>query len=117
MLLEFSVANFLSFRDKQTLSMSAAPRLRKKGNAFAAPVDGERLPDLLKVAVIYGPNASGKSNFLKALGVVDRIARKTSEVSDRPLPVTPFKFDKLLLEEPSVFLISNQPPQAHAMSY
>jgi len=103
MLLEFSVANFLSFRDKQTLSMSAAPRLRKKGNAFAAPVDGERLPDLLKVAVVYGPNASGKSNFLKALGVVDRIAHKTSEVSERPLPVTPFKFDNALLKEPSVF--------------
>lgn len=103
MLLEFSVTNFLSFRDRQTLSMCASPRLRKKGNAFAAPVNGERLPNLLKVAVIYGPNASGKSNFLKAIGIVDRIARKASEVAEHPLPVTPFKFDKSLLTEPSVF--------------
>ena len=103
MLLEFSVSNFLSFRDRQTFSMAAVPRLRKKGNAFAAPVDGEKLPDLLKVAVIYGPNASGKSNFLIALGMVDRIARRAGEVSDQHLPVSPFKFDKSLLTEPSVF--------------
>ena len=103
MLLEFSVSNYLSFRDRQTFSMVAAPRLRKKENAFPAPVDGEKLPDLLKVAVIYGPNASGKSNFLKALGVVDRIARRAADGSDQSLPVTPFKFDKELLVEPSVF--------------
>lgn len=83
--------------------MAAAPRLRKKANAFAAPVDGEKLPDLLKVAVIYGPNASGKSNFLKALGLVDWIANRAGESTDQHLPVTPFKFDKSLLTEPSVF--------------
>lgn len=103
MLIEFSVSNYLSFRDRQTFSMVAAPRLRKKENVFPAPVNGEKLPDLLKVAVIYGPNASGKSNFLKALGLVDRIARSVGDNSDLSLPVTPFKFDKELLEEPSVF--------------
>lgn len=103
MLLEFSVSNFLSFRDRQTFSMAAAPRLRKKENTFAAPVDGEKLPDLLKVAVIYGPNASGKSNFLKALGMISRVASRAGEVSDLQLPVSPFKFDKSLLTEPSVF--------------
>ena len=103
MLLEFSVSNFLSFRDRQTFSMAAAPRLRKRENVFAAPVDGEKLPDLLKVAVIYGPNASGKSNFLTALALVDRIANRAADGSDQHLPVTPFKFDKSLLTEPSIF--------------
>lgn len=103
MLLEFSVSNFLSFRDKQTFSMAAAPRLRKKENAFAAPVDGEKLPKLLKAAVIYGPNASGKSNFLTALSLVNRIANKAGDGLDPYLPITPFKFDKSLLAEPSIF--------------
>lgn len=103
MLLEFSVSNFLSFRDRQTFSMAAAPRLRKRENTFAAPVDGEKLPNLLKVAVIYGPNASGKSNFLTALGLIDRIANRAGDGSEPYLPVTPFKFDKPLLIEPSIF--------------
>ena len=103
MLIEFSVSNFLSFRDRQTFLMTAAPRLRKKANTFPAPVDGEKLPDLLKVAVIYGPNAGGKSNFLKALGLVALIASRSGDSSNKPLPVTPFKFDKSLLAEPSVF--------------
>lgn len=103
MLLEFSVSNFLSFRDRQTFSMAAAPRLRKRENAFAAPVDGEKLPNLLKAAVIYGPNASGKSNFLTALGLVARIANRAGDGSDQHLPVTPFKFDQSLLTEPGIF--------------
>jgi predicted ATPase len=103
MLLEFSVSNYLSFRERQTFSMSAAPRMRKKENTFPAPVDGEKLPDLLKVAVMYGPNASGKSNFLKALGVVTGIARNAGDNSNRSLPIAPFKFDQALLSEPSVF--------------
>lgn len=52
MLIEFSVSNFRSFRERQTLSMVAAPGLGKEGNVFAAPVDGEELPDLLKVAAV-----------------------------------------------------------------
>ena len=62
MLIEFSVSNFRSFRDRQTLSMVAAPRLRKKDNVISPKVKGETLPDLLKVAAVYGPNASGKIN-------------------------------------------------------
>lgn len=103
MLIEFSVSNYLSFRDRQSFSMVAAPRIRKKGNTFPAPVDGEKLPDLLKVAVIYGPNASGKSNFLKALGLVDLIARRSGDSSEQSLPVAPFKFDIELITQPSIF--------------
>lgn len=111
MLIEFSVSNFLSFRDKQTFSMVAAPRLRKKGNTFKAPVVGERFPDLLKVAAIYGPNASGKSNLTTAMRVFgDLIRRATSEDNDG-LPVKPFRFDPALRDTPSEFevhFIQNQ---------
>lgn len=103
MLIEFSVSNFRSFREKQTLSMVAAPRLRKRENVFKPELTGEAFPDLLKVAVIYGPNASGKSNLLKALDVIGRIANLAPTNSDAPLPVTPFCFDPELADKPSLF--------------
>lgn len=103
MLIEFSVTNFRSFRERQTLSMVAASRLRKKENTFLVSTPGEKLPSLLKVAVIYGPNASGKSNLLKALAVIDDVANREPKVSSLPLPVAPFVFDPVLADKPSEF--------------
>jgi AAA15 family ATPase/GTPase len=103
MLIEFSVSNFRSFRERQTLSMVAAPRLRKRENVFKPELTGEKFPDLLKVAVIYGPNASGKSNLLKALDVVRQIAYREPSTRDVPLPIAPFRFDASLADQPSVF--------------
>ncbi|MCX7256503.1 MAG: ATP-binding protein [Polaromonas sp.] len=103
MLIEFSVTNFRSFRERQTLSMVAAPRLRKRENVFKPESAGEKFPDLLKVAVIYGPNASGKSNLLKALDVVRRMAKREPSTRNIPLPIAPFQFDPALADQPSVF--------------
>lgn len=103
MLIEFSVTNFRSFRERQTLSMVAAPRLRKRENVFKPESAGEKFPDLLKVAVIYGPNASGKSNLLKALSVVRAIVLREPSPRDVPLPISPFRFDSALVDQPSVF--------------
>ncbi|MDR6606631.1 ATP-binding protein [Pseudomonas synxantha] len=101
MLIEFSVSNYRSFRDKQTLSMAATPRLSKTRNTFT-PSSAEKLPDLLKVAAIYGPNASGKSSLVRAMGVVGRLLA-TPKASDEPLSVSPFRFDCTLKNAPSVF--------------
>ena len=79
MLIEFSISNFRSFREKQTFSMVAAPRLKKGDNVFKPVVKGEKLPDLLKIAAIYGPNASGKSNLIKAFDIVSTIAKTTTQ--------------------------------------
>jgi len=103
MLIEFSVCNFRSFRERQTLSMVAASRLRKKENTFRVSTPGEILPPLLKVAVIYGPNASGKSNLLKALATIGYVANREPKVSSLPLPVAPFVFDPALADKPSEF--------------
>jgi len=101
MLIEFSVSNFRSFRDKQTFSMVAAPRLKKRGNVFKPDVKGEKLPDLLKVAAIYGPNASGKSNLIKALNIVREIVHRKPSSQFNPFPVAPFRFDPELAGQPS----------------
>ena len=103
MLIEFSVTNFRSFRERQTLSMVAAPRLRKRENVFKPESLGEKFPDLLKVAVIYGPNASGKSNLLKALDVVSSMAFREPSTRNIPLPISPFRFDAALADQPSMF--------------
>ncbi len=103
MLIEFSVSNFRSFRARQTLSMVAAPRLRKKNNLFQPDVVGEKFPPLLKVAAIYGANASGKSSLLKAIEILSRICNRKPSVQDDPLPVSPFRFDSALRNEPSRF--------------
>jgi len=103
MLIEFSVSNFRSFREKQTFSLVAAPRLKKKDCVFKPDVAGEKLPDLLKVAAIYGPNASGKSNLLQALEMAQTIAKLTPTVETRKLPVSPFRFDGKFADQPSKF--------------
>jgi uncharacterized protein len=68
MLIEFSVGNYRSFKDKITFSMVAANLVSQdksldSNNVFA--VDGEL--SLVKSAAIYGANASGKSNLAKAV--------------------------------------------------
>lgn len=103
MLIEFSVSNFRSFRERQTLSMVAAPRLKRRENVFKPTLSGEKFPSLLKVAVIYGPNASGKSNLLRALDTITTIARREPTARDTPLPVAPFRFDAELAMSPSEF--------------
>ena len=68
MLIEFSVGNYRSFKEKVTFSMVAANVVAKDkklddSNVFAVDDDLR----LLKSAAIYGANASGKSNLAKAL--------------------------------------------------
>lgn len=82
--------------------MVAASRLGNKQNTFIPSVEGEKLPPLLKVAAIYGPNASGKSNLVLALDTFLRITTPTSN-TDTPLPISPFRFDPNLAEKPSEF--------------
>src|ERR1041385_3994483 len=70
MLIEFTVGNFRSIAKKVTLSMIAAP-IRSGSHATNLDTDNIiRINDklsLLKSVVIYGANASGKSNILSAL--------------------------------------------------
>lgn len=103
MLIEFSVSNFKSFRTRQTLSMVASPRLGKRENVISPDVEGEKLPKLLKVAAIYGPNASGKSSLLSAIDFVRDVATKALHRPDKTLTASPFRFDANLEDEPSNF--------------
>lgn len=67
MLIEFTIENYLSFKDETTFSMLADKSISKdhENNKFLEPVSKKF--ELLKSAIIYGANASGKSNLLKSL--------------------------------------------------
>lgn len=82
--------------------MVASPRLGRKQNVFDPEVAGERFPKLLKVAAIYGPNASGKSNLVKALDVIPALLRRPPS-AHFSIPVMPFRFDPVLADKPSYF--------------
>jgi len=64
MLLEFSVKNYLSFKDEVTLSLRGRESVTGHEGDNTFDVAGE---PILKSAVIYGANASGKSNLIKAM--------------------------------------------------
>jgi uncharacterized protein len=68
MLVEFSVGNFRSFKDIQTLSMVAAP-ISSKNKELDEQNTFQATPKLrlLKTKAIYGANGSGKSNFIGAM--------------------------------------------------
>jgi AAA15 family ATPase/GTPase len=100
MLLEFSIGNFLSFKEKKTLSLIASSISDYKDtNVFTT----EKY-NLLKGAVIYGANASGKSNFIRAMSVMRQIVLNSfNQSSTKPLNVTPFLLNTETETAPSHF--------------
>lgn len=106
MLIEFSVANYRSFRDEATFSMVANPRQAQDGksddrNQFAAPGD----INLLKSAAIYGANASGKSNLIAAFDFMQRFVRGSHESTEETggIEVEPFRLSTKTESAPSIF--------------
>lgn len=80
MLIEFSVRNYRSFWETQTLSMAAgASGELQEENSFPPPAEGS--PRLLRSAVVYGPNGSGKSNLIHALNFMKELVVSSSKES------------------------------------
>ncbi len=103
MLVEFSVANYRSFRNRVTLSLVASSEKDHPGNAF--PAGSPSRLRLLRAVGIYGANASGKSNLIKALNFVRSFvlqsARKSGYRGD--ITVVPFRLDAVSAAQPSEF--------------
>ena len=107
MLIEFSVANFMSIKERQTFSLVASKSTELADtHTFDAPiVSGGGGFKLLRSAAIYGANAAGKTNLLVALKVMgDLVAKSAGEtVRGDPVPVTPFMLDAKTRKAPSEF--------------
>ncbi len=107
MLISFSVENFRSFKEEATLSLVASngEELRETHVFTPELENGVKSFDLLRSAVIYGPNAGGKTNLLRALSTMRRIVLGSAKNS-APLPITSFKFSKVTLDAPSTFEVA-----------
>ncbi|MBR5941069.1 MAG: ATP-binding protein [Neisseriaceae bacterium] len=105
MLIEMNVSNFRSFKEKQTLSMVKAKGNELPDNAFTAQMSSGKSIDLLHSAAIYGANASGKSNVLKALMTMHDIVVNSHNIMGK-LPIHPFKLDTKSRQEPTEFEVT-----------
>lgn len=98
MLIRFAVENYNSFKKQQVFSMAAGKQTRHSSHCFT--VDGKRL---LKSSFFFGANASGKSNFVRALDFMRRVTIMGSgamRYNDRF-----FRIDPVCKEKPGVFQI------------
>lgn len=99
MLINFSIENWMSFRDRTSFTMTATKEQQH----------GDRLTRLnkyrfraLPTAAIYGGNASGKTNFFKAINFAKRFIIKGS-LPDYQINIEPFVLDEKSRMKPSVF--------------
>ena len=75
MIVSFSLENWMSFRNQVTFSMVAS---RERQHGDRVPKLGKYQTRVLPVAAIYGGNASGKTNFFKALSFAKALVVKES---------------------------------------
>lgn len=109
MLVRFSVENHLSFNERQVFSMAAGKHTRHKSHLIV--IDGKRL---LKGSVLYGANAAGKSNLIKAIGFGKNIALRG--LSNTITINKHFRIDPAVINRPGIFqfdIVSN----SHFYSY
>ena len=99
MLIQFSVKNFLSFKDLTTFDMTATSKNELEENILS--IENVKL---LKSAVFYGANASGKSNFLTALTYMKNIVLSSFNKEDI-LDIETFALDENSSTMPSSFEI------------
>jgi len=106
MLIEFSVANFRSFKDTVTLSMVAA-KLKARDSQLDEDcvVEIDSKLSLLKSAGIYGPNASGKSNLAAAMAFMKVYVMNSTMgmQTEQPIPVESFRLCDTTIDQPSEF--------------
>jgi len=102
MLLEFQVENYLSFKERATMSMLASSRI-KKDPMEAVNRIGKH--NVLASAAIYGANASGKSNLLKAIRFMKAFifeSAKDSRIGE-DIKIDGFRLNSSCDQKPSSF--------------
>jgi AAA15 family ATPase/GTPase len=102
MIVNFSVQNFGSIKDKQTLSFEADKSTHLEDHYIISATGGLRL---LKLALIYGANASGKTTILKAMEFLRDLVLEPAEKKTDSLEFNPFLFDSETPKQNSIISI------------
>lgn len=100
MIEEISIKNVLSFKNEVTLSFEALPDDELENAHVKVMPNGTRL---LRLGIIYGPNAGGKSNVLKAIEALYNFWFAEPQNMDSVTMTKPFLLDSTSSKEPSVF--------------
>ncbi|WP_339699408.1 ATP-binding protein [uncultured Roseivirga sp.] len=101
MIINFSIQNFGSVKDKQTLTFEA-DKSEHLESSYIINTNGLRL---LKMALIYGANASGKTTILKALEFLRDIVLEPETKKTDELDFQPFLFDSETPKQNSILSI------------
>lgn len=103
MILELKIKNFLSFKDEVTFSFEAT-----KDKSFEDYQVVEVAPNtrILRLAIVYGANASGKSNLLNVFDFLRNFWFDIPDNKDESTGVIPFLLDEKTPQEPSEFSLT-----------
>lgn len=102
MIEEITFKNVLSFKNETTLSFEAtSDKTFESYHAITMP-NGTRL---LKLGIVFGPNAGGKSNLLSAISSLRNFMVNDPQNMDEPTGFEPFLLDKETPKLPSEYSI------------
>lgn len=102
MILNFSVQNFGPVKEKQILSFEADSSTHLEDQYVITTQSGVRV---LKLGLIYGANASGKTTILRALDFLRDLVLEPEEKKTAQLKFSPFLFDQETPRNPSILSI------------
>lgn len=107
MLIEFRVRNYRSIRDEIVVSF-AASNDKKLADTHLAMTGIKNLAHVVRSAVVYGPNASGKSTLLQALAFMRAVVAESATIIQpgQSYNVQPFRLDADCVVQPTEFEIS-----------
>ena len=107
MLLEFRVRNYRSIRDEIVVSFVASKDKNLAGTHLAS-TGIKNLSHVVRSAVIYGPNASGKSTLLQALAFMRAVVAESATIMQpgQSFNVQPFRLDADWATQPTEFEVS-----------
>jgi hypothetical protein len=104
MLIEFRIENFRSFKEEVTLSLIASSDKSLDNNLIK--IDALNKDNLLRSEIIYGANASGKSNVVLAFNSLRNLVIKSHKFQKgNEISYSPFKLDQKYISKPSKFEI------------
>jgi AAA15 family ATPase/GTPase len=107
MLLQFRVKNFRSIRDEAVLNLLSSGSDKSMLDTNCIKTSIKNLPFALKSAVIYGANASGKTNVLQALNVMQKIVTQSASMQvGQTFNIQPFRLNESCKKHPTEFEIT-----------
>ena len=108
MIVEFLVSNYRSIKDEQVLSLLAETTKNKEDNTADVVLANGTTLRLLRSAIIYGANASGKSNIIKASDTMRKMVLSSRLMNDGDAieQYNPFLFDTTSTQNPTRFALT-----------